>query len=51
MSECQHDFKGLEFSKLLKRWVTFCPKCGFIKEDEPMSERIQSAINSRFRSE
>lgn len=50
MSECEHDFKGLEYSKLLERWVTFCPKCGLIKEEEPISERIQRAINSRIRN-
>jgi hypothetical protein len=29
----EHEFKGREYSKLLGRWVTYCNKCGLIKED------------------
>lgn len=52
MGECQHDFKGLEYSKLLERWVTFC-HCGLIKEEEPEDpnkERIQRARKSRIKN-
>ena len=27
----EHDFKGYEYSKLLERHVSFCPKCNLIE--------------------
>lgn len=50
MNECEHEFRGFEYSKLLERWVTYCHKCGLITENKPMSERLQRAIDSRIRN-
>ena len=45
---CNHDFSGFDYSKLLERWIRYCKKCGLVDDTQsPISERLQRAITNR----
>lgn len=48
---CEHDFRGFDYSKLLERWIKYCPKCGLINDEpRPIDERLQRAIAIRIKN-